>query len=109
MHLLERLPDGSTVFASRTPAWHQLGTVTNTCMTAAEVIESARLSSWNVRKIPVIGRETSSDAVTGPVQDLIDAPDKAMTVRTNPVTGTTDYLGIVGLLTDHSGEFSLVR
>lgn len=97
MHLLEQLPDGSTAFASRTPAWHQLGTVTNTCMTATEVIETARLSGWNVRKIPVTGRETTGDTTTEPVQNLIDAPDKAMTVRTNPVTKATDYLGIVGL------------
>lgn len=97
MHLLERLPDGSTAFATRSPAWHQLGTVTNTCMTAAEVIATARLNDWNVRTIPVAGRETTGDATTGPVQNLIDAPDKAMTIRTNPVTKATDYLGVVGL------------
>jgi phage/plasmid-like protein (TIGR03299 family) len=66
-------------------------------MTAAEVIDTARLSGWNVRTIPVAGRETTGDATTGPVQNLIDAPDKAMTVRTNPVTKATDYLGVVGL------------
>lgn len=97
MHLLEQLPDGATAFASRTPAWHQLGTVTNTCMTAAEVIDTARLSGWNVRKISVAGRETTGGAETDPARNLIDAPDKAMTVRTNPVTKATDYLGVVGL------------
>lgn len=98
MHLLEQLTDGSTAFATRTPAWHQLGTVTNTCMTADQVIDTARLSGWNVRTIPVAGRDTTSDHTdTGPVEHLIEAPDKAMTVRTNPITHATDYLGVVGL------------
>ncbi|HEY6796546.1 MAG TPA: DUF932 domain-containing protein [Kineosporiaceae bacterium] len=89
-HDLEYLPDGSTAFASRRPAWHQLGTVTDRSMTAAEVITTARLARWNVRKIPVIGRETTSAATID-----VPAPDLAMTVRTNPVTGATDYLGVV--------------
>jgi phage/plasmid-like protein (TIGR03299 family) len=90
-HELERLADGSTAFASRLPAWHQLGTITDHAMTAAEVITAARLDGWNVHKIPVLGRET----VDGTTTD-IPAPDMAMTVRTNPVTGATDYLGVVG-------------
>ena len=96
-HELERLADGSTAFATaRVPAWHQLGTLTPDAMTAAEVITTARLAGWNVRKIDVVGRELVGDAITGASYDTIDAPDKAMTVRTNPVTGGTDYLGVVG-------------
>ncbi|HEX2806741.1 MAG TPA: DUF932 domain-containing protein, partial [Kineosporiaceae bacterium] len=37
------------------PAWHRLGTVTTGCMTAEQVITTARLGNWNVHKIPVIG------------------------------------------------------
>jgi phage/plasmid-like protein (TIGR03299 family) len=98
-HDLERLPDGRTAFAAaRTPAWHQLGTVTTGAMTAAQVIQAAQLASWNVRKIPVIGRETIPDPTTGNPRTVeVSAPDRAMTVRTNPVTGATDYLGVVGL------------
>jgi hypothetical protein len=96
-HQIERLADGTAAFASaRVPAWHQLGTLTTDAMTATEVITTARLSGWNVRKIDVVGRELVSDAITGAAYDTIDAPDKAMTVRTNPVTGATDYLGVVG-------------
>jgi hypothetical protein len=96
-HELEHLADGTTAFATaRVPAWHQLGTLTTDAMTAAEVITMARLGGWNVRKIPVVGRHLVGDAVTGARYDTIDAPDKSMTVRTNPVTGGTDYLGVVG-------------
>jgi phage/plasmid-like protein (TIGR03299 family) len=97
MHLLESMPDGSVAFASaRVPAWHQLGTVTTGCMTATEAITTAKLSDWRVRKVPVLGREATGNTITGTSENLIDAPDKAMTVRTNPVTGATDYLGVVG-------------
>jgi len=91
-HELERLANGETAFASaKLSAWHQLGTVTTDCMTASEVITTAWLAAWNVRKIPVHGQEITADGVT-----LIDAPDKRMTVRTNPVSKATEYLGIVG-------------
>jgi phage/plasmid-like protein (TIGR03299 family) len=102
-------------FASaRVDAWHQLGTVTRECMTAGDVMETAYLGGWNVRKIAVQGTEFTPDGV-----NVIDAPDRFMTVRTSPFTGTTEYLGVVGndytpvqneeacelldLLTDESG------
>ena len=73
-HDLERLADGGTAFATaRVPAWHQLGTLTPDCMTAAEVITTARLGGWNVRKIDVVGRELIGDAITGATYDTIDA------------------------------------
>jgi phage/plasmid-like protein (TIGR03299 family) len=95
-HQLERLPDGSTAFVTaRRPAWHHLGTVTADCLTAAQVITTAHLGGWDVRKIPVTGQDTTTDrSGLGTVE--VPAPDKAMTVRTNPVTGATDYLGVVG-------------
>ena len=87
-HELETI-NGRTAFAAaRKPAWHQLGTVTTGCMTASEAITTALLGGWDVRKIPVTGQT--------PDGALIAAPDKAMTVRTNPVTSDTDYLGVVG-------------
>lgn len=87
-HELETINGRAAFATARVPAWHQLGTVTTDCMTATEVITTALLGGWNVRKIPVAG--TAADGST------VAAPDKAMTVRTNPVTGTTDYLGVVG-------------
>jgi len=91
-HELERLTNGQTAFASaRLSAWHQLGTVTDDCMSAEDVMVKAWLGGWNVRKIALQGVEITERGVT-----KVDAGDKYMTVRTNPVTGATEYLGIVG-------------
>ncbi|HEY2673707.1 MAG TPA: DUF932 domain-containing protein [Rugosimonospora sp.] len=91
-HELEQLANGVTAFASaRLSAWHQLGTVTEQCMTADELMTKAWLGGWKVRKIPLEGVETTDNAVT-----RIPCPDQVMTVRTNIVTGDTEYLGIVG-------------
>jgi len=97
-HELEQLADGTTAFATaRIPAWHQLGVVTAGCMTAVEVLATARLSGWNVRKIRLMGVDPSAVPGTpGSVEEPLDAVDKRMSVRTNPVTGQTDYLGVVG-------------
>ncbi|GAB3863696.1 hypothetical protein GCM10029963_72870 [Micromonospora andamanensis] len=91
-HELETLANGQTAFASaRLTAWHQLGTVTDSCMTAQEVMSKAWLGGWEVRKIALQGIEVTERGVT-----KVDCPDKYMTVRTNPVTGETEYLGVVG-------------
>ncbi|OJF13134.1 DUF932 domain-containing protein [Couchioplanes caeruleus] len=91
-HELERLANGQTAFASaRLSAWHQLGQVTDDCMTAEEIMSKAWLGGWEVRKIPLQGMEITDKGVT-----KVDCPDKFMTVRTNPQTGATEYLGIVG-------------
>ncbi|GLY98837.1 DUF932 domain-containing protein [Actinoplanes sp. NBRC 103695] len=91
-HELETFANGQTAFASaRLSAWHQLGTVTDDCMTAEQVMSKALLGGWEVRKIAVQGIELTTKGVT-----KVDCPDKYMTVRTNPVTGATEYLGIVG-------------
>lgn len=91
-HELETLANGQTAFASaRLSAWHQLGTVTDDCMTAEELMAKAWLGGWWVRKIPLEGVELTSTGVT-----RVACPDKMMTVRTNAYTRETEYLGIVG-------------
>ena len=91
-HELETLANGQTAFASaRLSAWHQLGQITDDCMTAEEIMGKAWLGGWEVRKIPLQGIEVNAKGVT-----KVDCPDKFMTVRTNPQTGATEYLGIVG-------------
>lgn len=91
-HELETLGNGQTAFASaRLSAWHQLGTVTDECMTADEIMAKAWLGGWWVRKIPLEGVELTADGVT-----RVACPDKMMTVRTNAYTKETEYLGIVG-------------
>jgi phage/plasmid-like protein (TIGR03299 family) len=91
-HELETFANGQTAFASaRLSAWHQLGTITEQCMTADEIMTKALLGGWKVRKIDLQGVEVT-DAGT----KIIDCTDKWMTVRTNIVTGVTEYLGVVG-------------
>lgn len=85
-HEIEVFEDGSAAFASaRQDAWHRLGVVTTDCMTAEEVMRTAHLGGWNVRKEELVTTATGT-AVT----------DRFATVRDNPVTGRVDYLGVVG-------------
>jgi len=91
-HELERLANGQTAFVSaREHAWHRLGTVNETTMTADEIMTKAFLGGWKVRKIAIQGVEPTDDGV-----NLIDCPDRWMTVRTNILDGRTEYLGVVG-------------
>jgi phage/plasmid-like protein (TIGR03299 family) len=91
-HELETLANGQTAFVTaRQSAWHRLGTVTSDCLTAEDAIAKALLGGWKVRKIVLQGVETTPDGV-----NIIECPDKVMTVRTNIVTGVTEYLGVVG-------------
>ena len=49
------------------------------------------LGGWNVRKAPVTATEIRDDGVTS-----MEVPGAFATVRTNPFTGATEPLGIVG-------------
>jgi len=91
-HALEQFSDGSTGFVSaREDAWHKLGTVTPDALTAEDALSAARLGGWNVRKLSLTARELSDDGVTSYEVDRFYA-----TARTNPVSGATDILGVVG-------------
>lgn len=81
--------NGIVSFAdSRTDAWHQLGQQVGHLMTAEEVLAEAYLADWNVRKndLFTVGEDGSP----------VKIEDRKATVRTNPITGETDYLGVVG-------------
>jgi phage/plasmid-like protein (TIGR03299 family) len=78
--------------SARRHAWHRLGTVLPAEFTAADAMRHAKLGGWNVRTqalqtTPML----SSDGV-----DTLDVPEHFATVRTNPVTGRPDVLGVVG-------------
>jgi len=92
-HELETFADGSTSFVSaRQSAWHLLGTVTDRSQSAEEMMTKAKLGGWGVRKIRLVGIDTLADGT----EIQIPCDDQMMTVRRNPVTSGTDYLGIVG-------------
>lgn len=96
-HELETV-EGQTFFAdSRNDAWHQLGQKVGHAMTAEEVMAASHLAGWNVRKESLVIPQESiitDEGVTTPPP--IKVPDRFATVRTNPLTGRTEYLGVVG-------------
>jgi len=66
-------------------------------MTARDALDAAHLSNWNVRKmaLQVTQKPTlTKDGVTTP--SPLAVPDYYATVRTNPVNGGLDVLGVVG-------------
>lgn len=94
-HQLETWGRGQSAsfVSAREHAWHRLGVVLSETFDAAQAMEHAKLGSWNVRKealqtVPVIDEHG--------VTPSLPVPDQFATVRTNPVTGGTDVLGVVG-------------
>ena len=92
------ITDGQVSFAnSRSDHWHRLGQPVGYTMTAREALRAAHLAGWNVRKMPLqVPREPVLDdtGVTTPAPLVV--PDFYATVRTNPITGALDVLGVVG-------------
>jgi phage/plasmid-like protein (TIGR03299 family) len=56
-------------------------------MTAEEALSAAHLTEWNVRKAPLTA--LTEDGV-------LEVPNGFATVRTNPISGSTEVLGMVG-------------
>lgn len=77
--------NGVSLFASlREPAWHGLGTVIDKEITDyLEFMEYAHLRDWDIRLIPIVGAGRSET-------------EAFEVVRTNPIDGGIDRLGIVG-------------
>jgi phage/plasmid-like protein (TIGR03299 family) len=90
--------DGQVSYAdSRSDAWHQLGQQVDHAMTAAEALRAAHLAGWNVRKMPLVVPQEPVITETGvTTPDPLPVPDQWATVRTNPITGRLDVLGVVG-------------
>jgi phage/plasmid-like protein (TIGR03299 family) len=90
--------DGHVSFAnSRDDAWHRLGQSVGHTMTARQALDAAHLAGWNVRKLPLqVPQEPiiGPDGVTTPAP--LAVPDFYATVRTNPINGRLDVLGVVG-------------
>lgn len=87
--------DGITSFAAREDAWHRLGTTVGEAMNAEQALELAHLADWNVRKLPLTATEPVVTH-TGVTELQIEVPDRFATVRTNPINGRPETLGVVG-------------
>lgn len=82
---------------SRSDHWHRLGQSVGHAMTAREALDAAHLAGWNVRKMALqVPQEPILDhtGVTTPAP--LAVPDYFATVRTNPINGRLDVLGVVG-------------
>lgn len=92
-HEIDEIAPGvhAAVFA-RQDAWHHLGVTLDHEFTAAEAMKHAHLAGWDVRKTPLYWDE---NLTAGDVPEHT-VPDRWATVRTNPVTGAAEYLGVVG-------------
>ena len=92
MHEIERHTNGTAAFVSaRVPAWHRLGTVLPGQFTAEQALEHAQLGGWQVRKTPLTTTVITDDGV-----DTLEVPERYATIRTHPITGQPDVLGVVG-------------
>ena len=85
--------DSRAAANGKTAAWHHLGQTIGRTMTQDEALELANMKDWNVRKVPLL-----ADAAVGTHLEpqMVAVPGKHLVVRTNPVTGGTDPLGVVG-------------
>lgn len=72
----------------RVDAWHKLGTPVGHAMTVDESLDAAHMRGWDVRKVPLTAQL--------PDGTLMPVPGKFVTVRTNPINGKTETLGVVG-------------
>lgn len=87
-HKLDITDDVVSFASAREHAWHRLGTVVDTAMDAQTALREAHLAGWNVRKEPL-----EVPQIGGPA---LEVPGKWATVRTNPVNGRAQALGVVG-------------
>jgi len=83
-----QLANGETV----TDAWHRLGTPVGHAMTVDEALDAAHMRGWDVRKVPLTAKVPGPDG-----EDIeVTVPGKFATLRTNPVNGKVEALGVVG-------------
>lgn len=68
-------------------AWHRLGQAVGHTMTADEALDAAHMKGWDVRTEPLTARVEDVD---------LTVPDRNVVLRTNPINGATEALGVVG-------------
>ncbi len=91
-HQIETHDTAAAAIFARTDPWHRLGrTVAGEAFTAQDAMTLGHLGGWAVRKAPLTASDLSLDGVA-----TLDVPGAYATVRTNPFTGDTEPLGVVG-------------
>lgn len=91
-HNLDEIVEGVHAYVgARQDAWHRLGVTLASTFTAEEAMQYAHLGGWDVRKLPLTATQMDENGVT-----TVEVPDRYATVRTNPITGQIEPLGVVG-------------
>jgi phage/plasmid-like protein (TIGR03299 family) len=90
MHNLEQFGDTTAFVSYREPGWHNLGTVVDDKLTAADAIKHAELD-WTVELHPL-----QSPVITDKGIEVVDVRDKYAVVRKHPLKDRRDALGVVG-------------
>ena len=91
-HNLDEIVEGVHAYVgARQDAWHRLGVTLASSFTAEEAMQYAHLGGWDVRKLPLTATQMDENGVT-----TVEVPDRYATVRTNPITGQIEPLGVVG-------------
>lgn len=91
-HQIETHNNQAAAVFARTDAWHRLGTtVAGRAFTAEEAMTLGHLGGWDVRTLPLTAHEVSPHGVAS-----VEVPGAFATVRTNPFTGASQALGVVG-------------
>lgn len=90
-HEIETHGNRAAAVFARKDAWHKLGTTLTDVFTAEEAMRVGRLGGWNVRKTPLTTVDLHADGVS-----TFEVPGHFATVRTNPFTGASEPLGVVG-------------
>lgn len=84
-HRIETSGDMAAFASAREVAWHGLGTVTPTAMTAEDALSLAHLADWNMRHEPFVG------CVGG---EFIADTGRSFIVRDNPFDKSPNILGV---------------
>lgn len=85
--------DSSARADGKTSAWHRLGQTIGREMTPDEALDLANMRGWDVRKMPLVA---SIPSAGGGYPVNVEVPNKHLIVRTNPVNGATEPLGVIG-------------
>jgi phage/plasmid-like protein (TIGR03299 family) len=97
MHDIDITAGAASFANARSDHWHRLGQSVGHAMTAREALDAAHLAGWNVRKMALqVPQEPIITADGAATADPLAVADFYATVRTNPIHGGTDVLGVVG-------------
>jgi phage/plasmid-like protein (TIGR03299 family) len=96
-HHIETIGGTALAVFNRQPAWHRLGTVLDEPMSVEDAMTAAHLSGWNVRHAELLAQPDGADG------GLVPVTAHRATIRTNPITGLTDVLGVT------SDNYSIVQ